>query len=234
MSLRELLLAEQGDWTPLLRGFANSPAGRALCTAVDGREARGAVVYPPAPVRLRALALTPLAATRVLILGQDPYHGPGQAEGLAFSVPPGQALPPSLRNILTEWRRDLGRLAPSSGSLVPWAEQGVLMLNTSLTVEAGQPGSHAALGWRALTDAIVSILVNDERPKVFMLWGAHAQGQSARVVAAGGLHLLLECNHPSPLAARRGARPFVGCGHFGQASRWLAQSGLDELRWTLG
>ena len=220
-----------GDWSPLLQAFADGPAGRALCQAVDARVAAGAAVYPEAV--LRAFELTPLANVRAVIVGQDPYHGPGQAEGLAFSVGPGQRLPPSLRNILIEWQRDLGTPQPATGSLQRWAGQGVLLLNTALTVEDGQPGSHAALGWRVLTDAVVRALANASAPKAFLLWGAHAQSQAARVQQSGAGHLLLQCNHPSPLAARRGPAPFVGCGHFGQASRFLAAAGRGRLDWAL-
>ncbi len=229
--LRRLFDATAGDWAQQLQAFAESEGGRSLCAAVDERVARGAVVYPEAV--FRAFELTSLAATRVVILGQDPYHGPGQAEGLAFSVPPGQRVPPSLRNILAECRRDLGLPAPASGSLQRWAGQGVLLLNASLTVEDGRPGSHATLGWRALTDSIIQCLADGERPKVFMLWGAHAQAQASRIAAAGPAHRVLQCNHPSPLSARRGAAPFVGCGHFSAASRFLADAGGGGLDWAL-
>ncbi len=229
--LRAQFDAVGGGWELLLQAFADSPAGRALFQAVDARVAAGAVVYPVNV--LRALELTPLAAVRVLILGQDPYHGPGQAEGLAFSVAPGQRLPPSLRNILAEWQRDLGRAPPATGSLQRWAEQGVLLLNTALTVEDGRPGSHASLGWRVLTDAVVQALADDPAPKAFLLWGAHAQSQAERVLRSDAGHLLLQCNHPSPLAARRGPTPFIGCGHFGRASRFLAASGRGQLDWAL-
>lgn len=224
--------AIQGDWAPLLRAWAASDAGRQLIRQIDARLAAGASVFP-AQV-FRALALTPLSRVRVLILGQDPYHGPGQAEGLAFSVPDGQRLAPSLRNIVKELGRDLGMAAPASGSLVGWARQGVLLLNTSLTVEDGQPGSHAKLGWQVLTDNIVAAVAEDPRPKVFMLWGAHAQAK-AGLVAAKGRHLLLQCNHPSPLSATRGPVPFVGCGHFGRAREFLrsAEPQAPLLDWRL-
>ena len=204
--------AMQGDWAPLLQSWASSAAGRHLIEQVDTRLAAGATIFP-AQV-FRALALTPLSSVRVLILGQDPYHGPGQAEGLAFSVPAGQRLPPSLGNIFKELRRDLGLPVPPSGSLLGWARQGVLLLNTSLTVEQGMAGIHAKFGWQVLTDKIVSAVAEHPRPKVFMLWGAHAQAKAPRVAVAGGRHLLLQCNHPSPLSAARPPLPFVGCGHF--------------------
>lgn len=220
------------DWAPLLRDWAASTAGRATLGAVDARVAAGATVYP-AEV-FRALTLTPLAEVRAVILGQDPYHGPGQAEGLAFSVPAGQRPPPSLRNIFKELQRDLGHAPPACGSLLTWARRGVLLLNTSLTVEDGHPGSHARFGWQVLTDKIVQAAAADDAPKVFMLWGSHAAAR-APVVVAAGRHLVLQCNHPSPLSATRGPVPFVGCGHFGRAREYLlaARPGAATLDWQL-
>ena len=219
------------DWRPLLRRFGESESGRATLAAVDARVGLGATVYP-AQV-FRALEVTPLAATKVLILGQDPYHGPGQAEGLAFSVPAGQKVPPSLRNIFKELQRDLGLPPPTPGrtSLLPWAQQGVLLLNTSLTVEDGQAGSHSGLGWQALTDAIMRALVECDRGLVFMLWGAHAQARLPAAVLELQRHLVLRSNHPSPLSALRGPEPFLGCGHFDRANRWLQARGEPGLRW---
>jgi uracil-DNA glycosylase len=170
-----------------------------------------------------------------VILGQDPYHREGQAEGLAFSVPPGVALPPSLRNVFKELRRDLGLSPPTSGHLGAWADRGVLLLNTSLTVEDGAPGSHAKLGWQVLTDAIIATAAGDPVPKVFMLWGAHAQAKSALIEGAPTPHLVLRSNHPSPLAALRPPVPFIGCGHFGAAIRFLHQhqaSALADGGWS--
>jgi uracil-DNA glycosylase len=159
---------------------------------------------------------------RVVILGQDPYHGRGQAEGLAFSVAPGVALPPSLRNIFKELQRDLGTAPPPfpnpGGSLVKWAMHGVLLLNTCLTVEEGQPASHSGRGWEVLTDAVIRHVSDGEDPVVFMLWGAHAQ--SKRALIDIGRHKVLMSNHPSPLSALRPPVPFIGCGHFGEARAW--------------
>lgn len=227
--LDELLAADFGSWQPVLRRWRASPAGAALVQAVDARVAAGASVYP-AEV-FRALGLTPLEEVRVLILGQDPYHGPGQAEGLAFSVPPGQKPPPSLRNVFKELQRDLGLQPPVQSSLLGWARQGVLLLNTSLTVEDGMPGSHTNLGWRALTDDLCIAVAQHSAPKVFMLWGAHAQAKASQL--GGGAHLLLKANHPSPLAARRPPLPFMGCGHFGLANRFLCEAGREEVQWAL-
>lgn len=222
--------AALGDWGPLVQRWRASAAGRALVEAVDARLAAGACVYPDDP--LRALRLTPLAATAVVVLGQDPYHGPGQAEGLAFSVPRGVPLPPSLRNVFAELQRDLGVPVPASGSLTGWARQGVLLLNAALTVEDGAPASHSRLGWTALTDAVVEAAAAAAAPKVFLLWGAHAQAQAGRIAGAGQPHLVLCANHPSPLAARRPPRPFIGCGHFGLARRFLLARGGPAPDWS--
>ncbi len=221
-----------GDWTPLLQAWATSAAGRATLAAVDARLAAGAVVYPADP--LAALRLTPRGGTRVLILGQDPYHGPGQAEGLAFSVPAGIRPPPSLRNIHAELQRDLGLRPPPHGSLRAWCEQGVLLLNTALTVEDGQAASHAKLGWHTLTSLICKALSDQREPLVALLWGAHAQRHWHEAAgSAPGPHTLLACNHPSPLSARRPPEPFVGCGHFGRADRALQAAGRGPVDWRL-
>jgi uracil-DNA glycosylase len=219
------------SWRELTESFRRSAVGRRLIDFVDARVAAGATVYPPEP--LRALALTPLDRVRAVIVGQDPYHGPGQAEGLAFSVAPGQPLPPSLRNIFKELRRDLGGEAPAGGSLRPWAERGVLLLNSALTVEEGQAASHAGRGWEALTDAVFEAVWRGAEPVAFLLWGASAQARAAAHDTAGATpHRVWRCNHPSPLSATRGATPFIGCGHFGESARFLAAAGRP-LNWRL-
>lgn len=201
-------------WQALVDEFFGSAAGRALLAFLCGRLADGAVIFPPQP--LRALDLTPPDKVRVVILGQDPYHGRGQAEGLAFSVAPGVRLPPSLRNIFKEIQRDLGVPPPSfpipGGSLVQWTREGVLLLNTCLTVEEGRPASHAGQGWEVLTDTLIRQVSNGAQPVVFMLWGAHAQSKRALIDA--NRHQVLIANHPSPLSALRPPLPFIGCGHF--------------------
>jgi len=197
--------------------FFGSPAGLKLLAFLQQRLTAGAVIFPPQP--LRALELTPPETVRVVILGQDPYHGRAQAEGLAFSVAPGVALPPSLRNIFKELQRDLGQPLPPfpapGGSLVRWARQGVLLLNTCLTVEEGRPASHAGKGWEQLTDAIIEQVSAGLVPVVFMLWGAHAQSKQTLIDARR--HVILCANHPSPLSALRPPHPFIGCGHFSRA-----------------
>jgi uracil-DNA glycosylase len=207
-------------WQGITSTFFASSQGLKLLEFLRARLAAGAVVFPPQP--LRALELTPPEEVRVVILGQDPYHGRGQAEGLAFSVAPGVALPPSLRNIFKELQRDLGVPAPAfpepGGSLVKWASHGVLLLNTCLTVEEGQPASHAGRGWEVLTDAVIRAVSGAEHSVVFMLWGAHAQGKRALIDSSR--HRVLVANHPSPLSALRAPLPFIGCGHFSEARAW--------------
>ncbi len=213
-------------WQALLQDFAASATGQALQHFLQQRLEAGASIFPPQP--LRALALTPPDAVRVVILGQDPYHGRGQAEGLAFSVAPGVRLPPSLRNIFKELQRDVGTPLPPfpqpGGSLVSWAQNGVLLLNTCLTVEEGQPASHAGKGWEVLTDAIITHVAQQGRPAVFMLWGSHAQAKR-RLIAADRGHLVLTSNHPSPLSALRPPQPFIGNGHFSAARAFRLQHG---------
>ena len=219
------------EWRDTVQAFLASDAGQSLSVRVQAALAMGAVIYPPDP--FRALTMTVLADVRVVILGQDPYHGPGQAEGLAFSVAPGVRLPPSLRNIFKELQGSLGLPMPSDGSLVRWARQGVLMLNTSLTVEEGRPASHARWGWQVLTDRLLVQVASQPRPLVFMLWGAHAQARQALVEASApdGRHLFLLANHPSPLSALRPPIPFLGCRHFARANAWLLGQGQRAIDW---
>ena len=219
--------ATHPGWDGLLSAFWASAAGQDLVAFLRLRLDAGAMVYPPQP--LRALELTAPEDVRVVILGQDPYHGLGQAEGLAFSVAPGVRVPPSLRNIFKEQHRDLNRPVPPGGSLVGWSRQGVLLLNTCLTVEDGQPASHAGRGWELLTDALVRHCSASGPPKVFLLWGAHAQKKAAGIDPVR--HRVLSANHPSPLSASRGPAPFLGCGHFGEANRWLQARGLPGVAW---
>lgn len=215
-------------WQRLTDHFFASDAGQGLLAFLRQRLEAGAVIFPPQP--LRALQLTPPDEVRVVILGQDPYHGRGQAEGLAFSVAPGVAFPPSLRNIFKELQRDLGTPPPAfpqpGGSLVKWAQKGVLLLNTCLTVEEGQPASHSGKGWEVLTDAVIRQVSQESQPAVFMLWGAHAQSKRALIDASR--HLVLTANHPSPLSALRPPVPFIGCGHFSRARDWRDQHAGSE------
>lgn len=218
------------SWQALIEQWRATQAGRQLEAFLAQRQAADAVIYPARV--LHALECTPRAAVRVVILGQDPYHGPGQAEGLAFSVPAGEKLPPSLRNIFKELARD-GQGVPPSGHLQNWAEQGVLLLNTTLTVEDASPASHAKKGWEALTDLLIQAVVTDPGPKAFLLWGGHAQAKAGLVTAAPD-RLALQANHPSPLSATRAPTPFMGCGHFSAVNRFLGGYGLPTIRWGAG
>ena len=230
-------------WQAVVDRFLSGQTGLQLTAFIQQRLASGARVFPPRP--FYALELTPLSQVRVVILGQDPYHGAGQAQGLAFSVAPGVPLPPSLRNIFQEVARDpslsvaararlQARQTRPDGNLESWARQGVLLLNTSLTVEESRPGSHAKQGWEVLTDAIVEAVSAGQGPVVFMLWGAHAQAKRGLIERHGSSsrQLVLLANHPSPLSATRGPMPFVGCAHFAQANAFLARWGQPPIDWT--
>jgi uracil-DNA glycosylase len=217
-------------WREVTDAFLATVQGQALAAFVDQRVRDGVVVYPARV--FRALELTAPHEVRVVILGQDPYHGPGQAQGLAFSVAPGQKLPPSLRNMLKEVQADTGAPSVCRDDLTPWAQQGVLLLNSALTVEDGAPQSHAGRGWEALTDALLGFVAAHAEPAVFMLWGASAQ-RKRPLVEQGGRHLVLAANHPSPLSALRPPVPFVGCGHFSRANKFLVaqRPGTAPIRW---
>ncbi len=192
------------------------------------QEQARACVFPPSALRLRALQMTSLEATRVVILGQDPYHGPGQANGLAFSVDRGQPIPPSLRNIYRELSDDLALDTPIHGDLGYWAEQGVLLLNTVLTVTQGVAGSHQGRGWERFTDRIMAALNDDATPKVFLLWGKHAQAKGASLSRCR--HIVLEAPHPSPLSAHRG---FLGSRPFSATNDALHRLGHGLIDWQL-
>lgn len=192
----------------------------------------GATIFPAYPFRM--LGEVAPEDVKVVLIGQDPYHGPGQAQGLAFSVPDDCRTPPSLRNIFAELAREYpGQFQPQRNSLLRWARQGVLLMNTALTVEAHKAGSHSRCGWTDVTDALLASVLCQPRPKVFLLWGAHAQARQAVLQSrqAAGPTLVLQSNHPSPLSATRPPRPFVGCGHFLEANRWLVEQGETSIDW---
>lgn len=183
--------------------------------------------YPPPVDRYRALEMVSPEDVKVIILGQDPYHGAGEAHGLAFSVPDGVKMPPSLRNIFRELSDDLNVPPPLATDLTHWAKQGILLLNTALTVAPDSPGSHAKIGWKRVTDAIISALADSDRPRVFVLWGKHAQGKRA-LIEGNKAHLILESAHPSPLSVYRG---FLGSRPFSQINQWLLKQGQSEINW---
>jgi len=232
------------DWQALVDHFLVSEAGLQLAQFITSRLGHGAVIYPARP--FWALELTPLSQVSVVILGQDPYHGAGQAQGLAFSVPTHTKTPPSLRNILKEIERDpmlesAGSAVKNKASLVPWAQQGVLLLNTVLTVEEAQPASHAAQGWEQMTDEIVRAIARKRTPVVFMFWGKHAQSKINLIQSVQdeqklkeSPHLILTANHPSPLSAARKPHPFIGCGHFSAANEFLVKNGAKAIDWSVG
>ncbi|BFN27433.1 uracil-DNA glycosylase [Pseudomonas sp. SCT] len=218
----------EAGWKDALRDEFDKPYMRELGAFLRNEKAAGKTIYPPGPMIFNALNSTPLEQVKIVILGQDPYHGPGQAHGLCFSVQPGVTPPPSLQNIFKELKRDLNLDIPRHGYLQFWAEQGVLMLNTSLTVEQGIAGSHAKAGWQRFTDRIIEV-VGERRPHlVFMLWGAHAQSKAKLIDATR--HLMLKSVHPSPLSAYRG---FIGNGHFSRANQFLIQQGIQPIDWRL-
>lgn len=213
--------ARVGDW------FQRDDM-QALSRFLRERKAAGARIYPPLPKIFAAFDATPFDAVKVVILGQDPYHGPGQAHGLCFSVLPGVAVPPSLDNIFKEIQRDLGIARPDHGSLMPWAERGVLLLNSVLTVEDGKPGSHQGKGWEGFTDHVVDTLNREREGLVFLLWGSYAQAKGK--VIDTRRHRVLKTTHPSPLSAHRG---FLGSGHFSAANDFLARNGQTPVDWSL-
>lgn len=216
------------DWRTPLRAALVTPETLALQGFLDAELAAGKTIFPPQGAWFRALELTPLDKLRVVILGQDPYHGPGQAHGLCFSVPPGVRPPPSLVNIYKELGNDLGLPRPPHGFLEHWARQGVLLLNSVLTVEMAKAASHSKKGWEPFTDAIIARVNDKAEPVVFMLWGAYAHKKAANV--DGRRHLVLKAAHPSPLSAHTG---FLGCKHFSQCNAFLVSNGLPPIDWTL-
>jgi len=216
---------------PLIDEFA-SPYMAQLREFLVAEKNAGKQIYPQGAEYFRALDLTPLNKVRVVVLGQDPYHGPDQAHGLCFSVKPGVRPPPSLVNIYKEMHSDLGITQPNHGFLEHWANQGVLLLNSVLTVEAHQAASHRGKGWEKFTDAIVQLVAAKEAPVVFLLWGAYAQKKAAFVksIDEGGSHLVLKTTHPSPLSAYNG---FLGSGHFSKTNQFLQECGMEPINWLL-
>ena len=218
----------EAGWKQALQAEFEQPYLRQLGDFLRNEKLAGKVVYPPGPMIFNALNSTPLDQVKVVIIGQDPYHGPGQAHGLCFSVQPGVPVPPSLLNIFKELKRDLNIDIPSHGCLQSWAEQGVLLLNTSLTVEQGNAGAHADKGWRPFTDKVIEVVNQHCDHLVFLLWGAHAQSKAKLI--DGTKHLILKSVHPSPLSAYKG---FLGNGHFSRTNTFLQQQGLAAIDWRL-
>ncbi|MDO6416608.1 uracil-DNA glycosylase [Sphingomonas sp. BIUV-7] len=218
------------SWRAALGDALAAPQIAALRAFLAAEQAAGKRIFPAEGARFRALELTPLDRVRVVILGQDPYHGEGQAHGLSFSVLPGVRPPPSLANIYKELHSDLGVARPAHGFLEHWAKQGVLLLNSVLTVEMGRAASHKDKGWERFTDAVIRAVAAQPQPVVFLLWGAYAQKKAAFVESAGGRHLVLKAAHPSPLSAHNG---FLGCRPFSQANAFLVAHGQAPIDWAL-
>lgn len=216
------------SWKMRVGEYLLRPEMRALSGFLRERAAAGARVFPPARNIFAAFDATPFERVKVVILGQDPYHGPGQAHGLCFSVQPGVPVPPSLQNMFKELERDLGIPRPDHGCLMPWARQGVLLLNAVLTVEQGRPGSHQGKGWEGFTDHVVEVLDRKREGLVFMLWGSYAQKKGA--IVDPRRHRVLRTTHPSPLSAHRG---FLGSGHFSAANDYLNRRGMAPIDWSL-
>lgn len=216
------------SWQEALSAEFAQPYMQQLSDFLRQEKQRGKVIFPPGSLIFNALNLTPLPQVKVVIIGQDPYHGPGQAHGLSFSVPTDIKPPPSLVNIYKELKRDLNIPIAQHGNLQSWAEQGVLLLNTTLTVEQGQAGAHAKSGWQRFTDRIIETVSEQQAHVVFMLWGAHARSKS--VLIDDTKHLVLTSAHPSPLSAYRG---FLGCGHFSQCNKFLQRTGQSPIDWRL-
>lgn len=216
------------DWLERLVDEFEQPYMQQLREFLLQRKRAGAEVYPPGPKIFNALDSTPPDRVKVVILGQDPYHGPGQAHGLCFSVQPGVRVPPSLLNIYKELAADIGFRIPRHGFLQSWAGQGVLLLNAVLTVERGRAGAHQGKGWERFTDRVIEVVNAGERPVVFLLWGSHARRKGQGIDR--NRHLVLTAPHPSPLSAHRG---FLGCRHFSTANRWLEENGQMPVDWTL-
>ena len=219
------------SWQPVLEPVLATAEARQLGGFLVAEEQAGKQIYPPRGCRLKALELTPLDEVKVVILGQDPYHGPGQAMGLCFSVPEGVKIPPSLVNIYKELEADLGVARADHGDLSNWARQGVLLLNNTLTVEAAKAGSHAKRGWDAITDACVAAVAARDQPSVFILWGSHAQAKAMRIAGLReGPHCVIESPHPSPLSAHRG---FFGSKPFSRTNAFLSDHGREAIDWAL-
>ncbi|MFO7552330.1 MAG: uracil-DNA glycosylase [Haliea sp.] len=216
------------SWLAALADEFQQPYMRALKDFLQQEKRGGTSVFPPGPEIFNAFDHTPLPKVKVVILGQDPYHGPGQAHGLCFSVRPGVAIPPSLQNIYKEIQRDLGIAPPGHGNLTAWADRGVLLLNSVLTVAANSAASHRAKGWETFTDRVVEVVNRERENVVFMLWGSYAQRKGG--VIDSQRHCVLKAPHPSPLSAHRG---FIGCGHFSAANAYLQAHGQAPIDWSL-
>ena len=215
------------SWYEKLKNEINQPYVQELKNFLEHEKKEGKIIYPPEPLVFNAFLQTPFDNVKVVVVGQDPYHGPGQAHGLSFSVLPGITPPPSLKNIFKEMETDLGIPRPSHGCLISWAQQGVLLLNATLTVRAGEPRSHYGKGWEKFTDAVIDILAKRPDPLVFLLWGKSAQEKCHKVL--GTHHAVFQSAHPSPYSADK----FFGCRHFSKANEFLKKNGKEPVNWAV-
>ena len=218
----------EASWKEKLKDEFEKPYFENIVNHLKTEKQLRKIIYPPGPMIFNAFNSTPFDKVKVLILGQDPYHGPGQAHGLCFSVQDGVPPPPSLVNIFKELKEDIGMPIPASGNLSKWAAEGVFLLNASLTVRAGEPMSHAKIGWAQFTDAVIKIIAEQKQHVVFLLWGKFAQEKVAFIDPAR--HLILKAAHPSPLSAHNG---FLGCRHFSKTNGYLTQQGIEPVDWKL-
>ena len=226
--MSKLNIKVEESWKLVLKEEFNKPYFIQLVNHIKTEKEQGKLIYPKGSNIFNAFNKTPLEKIKVVILGQDPYHGPNQAHGLSFSVQKGIPFPPSLQNIFKELQRDTGTPYPSHGDLSSWAQQGVFLLNASLTVRAAEPMSHSQIGWAIFTDAVIRTISKDCPKVVFMLWGKFAQEKQTLIDSSK--HLVLKAPHPSPLSAHQG---FVGCGHFSACNHFLAKNGIDPINWHI-
>lgn len=228
--LNEKIAYMEASWLQRLAPEFEKPYMKSLETFLAQENGAGATVYPPFELIFNAFCLTPFESVKVVIMGQDPYHGPGQAHGLSFSVPKGVPQPPSLQNIFKELKEDLGIAPPSHGCLEEWAKQGVLLLNATLTVRANEPKSHHGKGWELFTDRVIALLCERKDPLVFLLWGKSAYEKFQHIPKHNCPHLVLTAAHPSPLSAHSG---FLGCRHFSQTNAFLQKAGKPPINWAI-
>jgi len=218
----------EASWKEILKSEFTKPYFQQIILHLKTEKAQGKIIYPPGSLFFNAFNTTPFDKVKVVILGQDPYHGPGQAHGLCFSVPSGIAPPPSLVNIFKELHSDIGINIPNHGNLTYWAQQGVFLLNASLTVRAGEPMSHSKIGWAEFTDGVIKKIVQEKEHVVFILWGKFAQEKKLMIDETK--HCILKSAHPSPLSAHAG---FFGCRHFSKTNEYLVTNGIDPIDWKL-
>ena len=216
------------SWKEVLKNEFNKPYFEQIALHIKTEKSQGKIIYPPGSLLFNAFDTTPFDKVKVVILGQDPYHGPGQAHGLCFSVQNGVAPPPSLVNIFKELQQDIGIEIPNHGNLTHWAQQGVFLLNASLSVRAGEPMSHSKIGWAQFTDHVIKTISDKKKNVVFLLWGKFAQEK--KILIDERKHLILKAAHPSPLSAHAG---FLGCKHFSKTNEYLVKNGIDPIDWSL-